>query len=96
MHSSSAFSPWRGNGQSQGDSNPYGWGSRKDLEAAIDFLVRRSDVRAGEIGGLGLSVGGELMLETAAYDRGLAAVVAEGAGFRTTHELFHQPGSQSG
>ena len=38
------------------------------------------------IGGLGLSVGGEMLLETAASTPALAAVVAEGAGARTMGE----------
>ena len=38
------------------------------------------------IGGLGLSVGAEMLLETAAETRDLAAIVAEGAGARTMGE----------
>jgi pimeloyl-ACP methyl ester carboxylesterase len=83
----------RGTGESEGDSNGFGWDSRKDLEAALSFLSQRSDVRGGSIGGLGLSVGGELMLETAAYDTRLAAVISDGAGFRTIHEALRQPGA---
>ncbi len=43
------------------------------------------------IGGLGLSVGGELLLQTAAHDRGLRAVVSEGAGMRSVAEQKHMP-----
>jgi fermentation-respiration switch protein FrsA (DUF1100 family) len=43
-------------------------------------------VDPGRIGGLGLSVGGEMLLQTAAENRGLAAVVSEGAGARTASE----------
>ena len=43
------------------------------------------------IGGLGLSVGGELLLQTAARDRGLRAVVSEGAGLRSAAEQKHMP-----
>jgi hypothetical protein len=80
----------RGTGSSGGSSNAFGWGSRADVAAGLDFLTRRG-VRA--IGGLGLSVGGELMLETAAYDRRLDAVVSEGAGFRTVHEAVRAGGA---
>jgi fermentation-respiration switch protein FrsA (DUF1100 family) len=38
------------------------------------------------IGGLGLSVGGEMMLQTAADTNELAAIVSEGAGARTLAE----------
>ncbi len=76
----------RGEGASDGDGNMFGWGGTRDIEAALDFLEARPDVEPGRIGGLGLSVGGELMLEAAAADPRLAAVVSEGAGTRTLAE----------
>ena len=76
----------RGEGASDGDGNMFGWGGTRDIEAALDFLEARPDVDPGRIGGLGLSVGGELMLEAAAADPRLAAVVSEGAGTRTLAE----------
>jgi dienelactone hydrolase len=56
----------RGQGESEGDPNAFGWGSDKDLDAAIALVESRPDVEGGRIGGLGLSVGGELMIEAAA------------------------------
>ena len=56
----------RGEGQSQGDRNMYGWNGERDLIGAVRFLQRQSDVHQGRIGGLGLSVGGEMLLQTAA------------------------------
>jgi uncharacterized protein len=76
----------RGEGASDGDGNMFGWGGTRDIEAALGFLEDRPDVDPGRIGGLGLSVGGELMLEAAADDPRLAAVVSEGAGTRTLAE----------
>ena len=76
----------RGEGDSDGDGNRFGWGGTRDIAAALDFLEGRPDVDPGRIGGLGLSVGGELMLEAAAEDDRLAAVVSEGAGTRTLAE----------
>jgi uncharacterized protein len=76
----------RGEGRSDGDPNSWGWDFDKDIRAGIDFLRRRSDVDAGRIAGLGLSVGGEMMLETAAGTKDLAAVVSEGAGARSMAE----------
>ncbi len=78
----------RGQGESQGDPNAYGWGSAKDLDAAVEFLQARPDVEEGRIGGLGLSVGGELLVEAAAGNPGLLAVVSEGAGWRSVNESF--------
>jgi hypothetical protein len=76
----------RGEGDSEGDPNSWGWGGDADVKAAIDYLQRRPDVDPRRIGGIGLSVGGEMMLETAAETDELAAVVSEGAGARTLSE----------
>jgi hypothetical protein len=81
----------RGEGESEGDFNARGWGGEPDLHAAIDFLERRPDVQAGRVGGLGISVGGELMLQAAAHSSALAAVVSEGAGMRSLAEQMHMP-----
>src|SRR4051794_4317067 len=76
----------RGEGRSEGAGNLLGWGGDKDIIAAVDWLKQRPDVDRGRIGGIGLSVGGELMLEAAAKDPDLAAVVSEGAGARQFQE----------
>jgi hypothetical protein len=76
----------RGEGASDGDGNLLGWGGDRDIDAAVDFLKKRDDVDPGRIGGIGLSVGGELMLEAAAGNPDLAAVVSEGAGTRQLGE----------
>jgi uncharacterized protein len=76
----------RGEGASEGDPNAFGWEFDKDISAGIRYLQRRPDVDPGRIGGFGLSVGGEMMLQTAAENHDLAAVVSEGAGARTTSE----------
>ena len=47
---------------------------------------QRPDVPDGRIGGLGFSVGGEVMLGAAAENRALRAVVADGAGERSVRE----------
>jgi dienelactone hydrolase len=76
----------RGEGRSEGAPNAWGWGGKADVKAAIAFLRRRPDVDPRRIGGIGLSVGGEMMLEAAAETDQLAAVVSEGAGARSTTE----------
>jgi hypothetical protein len=76
----------RGEGASEGDGNLFGWGGEKDIFAAIEYLQGRPDVDPDRLGGIGFSVGGELMLQTAAQSGGLAAVVSEGAGTRTLAE----------
>jgi uncharacterized protein len=81
----------RGEGESEGDFNAYGWGGDADLKAALDFLSRRADVDRQRIGGLGLSVGGEMMLEAAAEDARLRAVVSEGGSVRSLAEHWDDP-----
>jgi hypothetical protein len=78
----------RGEGHSEGQPNAFGWGGDRDIKGAIEFLKTRGIDR---IGGLGLSVGGELMLETAAETGELDAVVSEGAGARVTGEALDDP-----
>jgi hypothetical protein len=81
----------RGEGASDGDPNLFGWDGEKDVTAALGFLRARPDVSASRIGGLGLSVGGEMLLQAAAHSRSLAAVVSEGAGVRSFHEAARLP-----
>ena len=82
----------RGYGESEGDPNAYGWGSAADIDAAVAWLRRREDVRNLRIGGLGLSMGGEQMIEAAADNPRLKAVVSEGAGMRSVREAFSRRG----
>jgi dienelactone hydrolase len=83
----------RGEGESGGDPNAWGWAGHQDVEAAVRFLQHRPDIKGDRIGGIGLSVGGEMMLESAARARGLKAVVSEGAGERSIREYLDITGS---
>jgi uncharacterized protein len=81
----------RGTGESEGD--PYRYGGERDVKAALAFLRSRPDVDPARIGGLGLSLGGELMLQTAGETAALKAVVSEGAGIRSIREQMLKPGA---
>ncbi len=83
----------RGVGESEGDGSMLGWGGTPDIHAAVDFLKARPEVDAGRIGGIGFSVGGEEMLQAAAENPDLAAVVSEGAGTRQTREQYEELGA---
>ncbi len=83
----------RGEGESDGDPHIFGWGAEKDLNAAVAFLQRRADVDRDRIGGVGLSVGGETLLQAAAESDGLKAVVSDGAGSRSLFEDLARPGA---
>ena len=76
----------RGYDGSDGDPNVLGWGGEPDIDAAVAWLRRRPDVRGARIGGIGFSVGGEMMLQAAASNPALRAIVSEGAGVRSVRE----------
>ena len=81
----------RGEGQSEGTYNAFGWDGVRDVHAAVAFLRSRPDVDPQRVGGLGLSVGGEMLLQAAAENPGLRAVVSEGAGVRSLREHLDDP-----
>ena len=76
----------RGYDGSEGDPNLFGWDDAEDIDAAVAWLQSRPDVNDGRIGGIGFSVGGEAMIDAAASNTGLRAVVSEGAGVRSIRE----------
>jgi uncharacterized protein len=83
----------RGEGESDGDPNIFGWHGERDIHAAVRFLQGRPDVEPGRIGGIGLSVGGEMMIEAAAESSALKAIVSEGASARSVRDLVANPDS---
>jgi esterase/lipase len=83
----------RGEGESDGDPNAFGWQGERDIHAAVAFLQSRSDVDPERIGGIGLSVGGEMMIEAAAESSALKAIVSEGASGRSVRDIFANPGT---
>ena len=76
----------RGEGESEGDPNTFGWQGERDIHAAVAFLQRRPDIAPNRIGGIGLSVGGEMMIEAAAESSALKAIVSEGASSRSVRD----------
>jgi alpha-beta hydrolase superfamily lysophospholipase len=65
-----------GNGESDGHSNGLGDNAQPAVDSALAWLARRND----RIAGYGLSMGAEVLLEAAAREPRLQAVVADGAG----------------
>lgn len=82
----------RGEGESDGVPNAFGWGGYRDIAAGVEFLSAQQGVDPDRIAGLGLSVGGEMLIELAARpDDGLAAVISDGAGTRSWAEEKETP-----
>ena len=69
----------RGRGESEGTPVSFGWGWPKDVAGALAFLRDRAEIDPDRIGGLGVSTGADVLIEVAAKDRTLKAVVADGA-----------------
>jgi pimeloyl-ACP methyl ester carboxylesterase len=65
-----------GNGESAGRSNGLGDNAQPAVDSALDWLERRPET--GRIAGYGLSLGAEVLLEAAAHDQRIRAVVADG------------------
>ena len=83
----------RGHGESGGQTNRLGWQGAQDVGAALRFLEARPEVE--QIGGLGISLGGEVLLGAAGEYPQLAAIVADGASYRSLDELLAMPSERS-
>ncbi|HOT93630.1 MAG TPA: alpha/beta fold hydrolase [Methanoregulaceae archaeon] len=80
----------RGHGKSGGRGNAFGWEGTRDVRAAVAYLETQDGVRT--IGGLGLSLGGEVLLGALNTTPSLVAVAADGATHRCTADLLAVPG----
>jgi len=83
----------RGNGESEGRHDAMGWTWEPDVEAAVTWLSHRPDVDPERIGALGISTGAEAVLQAAAHDRRIAAVVSDGAIARNLAETRQLEGA---
>lgn len=83
----------RGHGSSSGPTNRLGWQGTPDVGAAIENLQARQEVK--RIGGMGLSMGAEVLLGAAAEYPALSVVVADGATRRCLEELLALPEERS-
>jgi dienelactone hydrolase len=81
----------RGEGESEGDPNVFGWDGARDVHAALAYLRSRRDVDPTRVGGIGLSVGGEVLIQAAAESRTLRAIVTEGASGRSVRDDVANP-----
>ena len=68
-----------GNGESEGHSNGLGDNAQPGIDAALGWLAGRPDVDPQRIAAVGTSLGGEVLLEAAARDPRIRAVVSDGA-----------------
>ena len=71
----------RGQGGSEGDL--VRWAGDRDLIAGAEYLQDRRDVDPNRVGGLGSSVGGEILLVAAAKSKAFRAVILRGQASRS-------------
>ncbi len=74
----------RGNGESGGDGNSFGWECNQDVGAVVEYLLKKDDINT--IGGLGISLGGEILLGTISDYPEIKAVISDGATYRSTDD----------
>jgi len=86
----------RGRGESDGAPNDYGWGWPKDVAGALAFLHGRPDVDPRRIGALGLSTGADVLIQSAAQRRDVAALVADGAAAGSYEDWHRLRGAEIG
>jgi uncharacterized protein len=82
----------RGYGDSDGRINRLGWHGTQDIGTAIAYLNRRDGVDM--IGGLGISLGGEVLLGATSQYPVIRAVVADGATYRAVNEYTALPANR--
>lgn len=82
----------RGHGGSGGRGNAYGWQCGQDVAAAVDFLQAEGVTR---IGALGLSMGSEVLLGSAADVPAITAIAADGASQRSLADYLTIPENRS-
>jgi fermentation-respiration switch protein FrsA (DUF1100 family) len=66
----------RGHGESQGKRYTFGVHERRDVLGAVDFLIRQG-FAAGQIGVLGISLGGAAVIGAAAEEPAIGAVIVD-------------------
>jgi len=67
-----------GNGESSGHSNGLGDNAQPAVDAALGYLLARPDVDPDRIAAFGSSLGGEVLLEAAAREPRIKAVISDG------------------
>ncbi len=68
---------FRGHGKSQGHTISLGYQERQDIEAGLDYLSTRKDIDQQKIIGYGVSFGGAAMIQAAAEDLRLKAIIID-------------------
>ncbi|HNT24506.1 MAG TPA: alpha/beta fold hydrolase [Anaerolineales bacterium] len=68
----------RAHGRSQGSLGTWGWLEVNDIFGAVDYLLTRSEVNPRQVGAMGFSLGGQVVLRAAIEDDRIGAAAADG------------------
>ena len=82
----------RGHGESGGEGNGFDWDGTRDVAAAVAYLQEQN---VSAIGGLGTSLGGEVLLGAASAQPALKAIVSDGASHRSIDDYLILPSRQN-
>ena len=82
----------RGHGESGGEGNGFDWEGTRDVAAAVAYLQEQN---ISLIGGLGTSLGGEVLLGAASAQPGLKAIVSDGATHPSIGDYLVLPSRQN-
>jgi uncharacterized protein len=81
----------RGHGESGGQMRAMGWPDAGDVAAALDFLDRQSGVDRHRVGGMGFSIGGQILLRAAAEDSRLRALFVDDPSYTRIEDIPPMP-----
>jgi pimeloyl-ACP methyl ester carboxylesterase len=77
----------RASGESTGERQSIGWYDQRDITPIIDWLGTRPEVEAERIGGVGLSLGGQILIMAAPHEPRLKAIWADGIGINSISDV---------
>jgi esterase/lipase len=79
----------QGHGESEGAGNAFAWKATQDIGEVVEYLQKQDEVKY--IGGLGVSLGGEVLLSSASTYPEIKAVVSDGATHRSIDDYVAVP-----
>lgn len=80
---------FRAHGESKGFRTSFGYLEQRDLEGALRFLRQRPEVDPERIGAFGFSLGGAVVILTAARNNAIKAVVSDSAFTSLEDQMIH-------
>jgi uncharacterized protein len=77
----------RGHGESGGSMRALGWPDTRDLQAVINFLQLQTGIDRFRIGAFGFSIGGQVVVRTAAEDSRIRAILVDDPAYTRVEDI---------